>query len=144
MDVTEKKIKIARTKSGTPCLWESYTEFDDLKRAIVITNKEGDIKNSIFIRQFGSKQCLVPIDEGDRIVKTFTDKNGQSISVLEIKKISNSSNHAEMLLVYRDAGGQTQGKFDEVFAKGIKAATQKMENKSFVASELFEKTEESQ
>lgn len=139
MDVTEKRIKIARTKSGTPCLWESYTEFDNLKRAIVIINKDGDIKNSIFVRQFGNKQSLVPIVEGDYVVKIFNDNNGKSLSVLEIKKISNSSNHAEMLLVYRDTGNDSQGKYQTIFNEGIKAAENKMEDKNFIAAKLFEK-----
>lgn len=145
MDVSEKRIKIARTKSGTPCLWESYTEFDDLKRAIVIIDKTGDIKNSIFIRQHGSKQSLIPVNEGDYVVKIFNDKAGKAVSVLEIKKIANNSNHAEMLLVYRNTEDSTQnayseqGKLETNFKAGIYAAEQKMENKTFIASALFEK-----
>ncbi|MCK9574604.1 MAG: hypothetical protein WC979_01725 [Candidatus Pacearchaeota archaeon] len=140
MEINEKQIKIARTKSGTPCLWESYTEFDNLKRAIVVIGKEGEIKNSIFIRQFGSKQSLIPIDEGDHIVKIFNDNNGTSVSVLEIKKIANSSNHAEMLLKYREATGSEQSSTcEQRFNQGIKSAKLKMEDKNYIASKLFEK-----
>jgi len=145
MDVTEKRIKIARSKSGIPCLWESYTEFDDLKRAIVIISKDGDIKNSVFKRQFGSKQSLVPIDEGDYVVKIFIDNKGKSVSVLEIKKIANTSNHAEMLLVYRDSTDESQGEqgnYKDIFANGIKAAEIKMDDKVYIASSLFEKESE--
>lgn len=139
MNVTEKQIKIARTKSGTPCLWESYTEFDDLKRAIVIVGKDGNIKNSIFVRQYGSKQSLIPIAEGDYVVKIFNDAQGRSVSVLEIKTISNTSNQAEMLLKYRESNDETQGTFDESYNEGIKAAENKMADAKFIASQLFEK-----
>lgn len=138
MNISEKRIKIARTKSGTPCLWESYTEFDDLKRAIIIIDNNGNIKNSIFIRQYGSKQSLIPITEGDYIVKIFNDKNGSSISILEIKEISNTSNHANMLLQYRDTGNETHGIYNDKFINCINIAKSKMNDVNHVASHLFE------
>lgn len=139
MDVTEKHIKIARTKSGTPCLWESYTEFENLKRAIVIVNNAGELKKSIFIRQYGAKQSLIPISEGDHVVKIFSDNNGTAVSVLEIIKISNSSNQADLMLKYRETG-ENSSSCNPKFSAGVKSAYQKMENKNFVASTLFEKT----
>jgi len=138
-NITEKKIKIARTKSGSPCLWESYSEFDNLKRAILIVNSEGDVKNSIFIRKSGPKQSLVPISEGDYIVKTFEDIQGKSISLLEVQKIANDSNYATLFLKYREAGNDITGKLEEKFEAAVLKARRKMEDPTYIASELFER-----
>jgi hypothetical protein len=139
-NITEKKIKIARTKSGSPCLWESYAEFDDLKRAIIIVDKDGNIKNSIFVRKTGSKQSLIPVIEGDYIVKVFADAQGTSQSLLEIRKIANDSNHAELMLLFRNANGQVTGSLDAKFENCIKTAEQKMTDPTYIASPLFEKS----
>jgi len=138
-NITEKKIKIARTKSGSPCLWESYSEFDNLKRAIIIVNSEGEIKNSIFIRKSGSKQSLIPISEGDYVIKTFEDIQGKSISLLEVQKIANDSNYATLFLKYREAGTDVIGDLEEKFIDAINTAKNKMEDPTYIASELFEK-----
>lgn len=131
-NITEKKIKIARTKTGTPCLWESYTEFDDLKRAIVIVNKDGKLKGTIFVRRSGSKQCLVPITEGDFIVKIFEDEHGNSVSLLKILNISNNSNQAELILEYRDANGNITGKLDDKFKDVIDITKRKIGDPSLL------------
>lgn len=138
-NITEKKIKIARTKSGSPCLWESYAEFDDLKRAILIVDKDGKVKNSIFVRKSGPKQSLVPVNEGDYVVKVFSDAQGGSVSLLEIRKISNNSNHAELMLMYRNAQGNVSGVLDTKFETAITLAEKKMKNPAFIAAPLFEK-----
>jgi hypothetical protein len=139
-NITEKKIKIARTKSGSPCLWESYAEFDDLKRAIIIVDKDGKIKNSIFVRQSGSKQSLIPVVEGDFLVKVFADKQGNSVSLLEIRKIANDSNLAELMLIYRNANDAITGKLDPKFANAVVAAEKKMSDTTYIVATLFEKT----
>lgn len=138
-NITSKQIKIARTTSGSPCLWESYVKFDDLKRATVIVDKEGNIKRSIFIRKNGDKQSLIPIDKGDFVIKIFEDKDGVSKSVLEIKDISYKSNHADLLLVFRDTPKEKFGKIENFFQTGIDAAEEKMKDSTFIASILFEK-----
>ena len=139
-NITEKKIKIARTKSGSPCLWESYAEFDDLKRAILIVDKDGNVKNSIFVRKSGPKQSLIPVNENDLLIKLFEDNDGKSISLLEIRKISNNSNHAELLLIYRKTDKDETGILEEKFKNAIALAEKKMKDPTFVAAPLFEKT----
>lgn len=139
--IEPKTIKIARTKNGSPCLWESYTEFDDVKRSTVIVCKDGKTKNSIFMRKSGPKQSLVPIDEGDFIVKVFKDSEGTSFSILEIEKISNMSNHADIMLkqrVQQDDGMEVE----ERFRNGIDTAKRKMEDPTYVASQMVKNEED--
>jgi hypothetical protein len=76
----------------------------------------------------------------DNIIKIFNDANGTAVSVLEIIKIANNSNQADLMLKYRESSAGNQGTNDVTYAAGLKSAYQKMENKSFVASSLFEKT----
>lgn len=141
-EIEPKKIKIARTKNGSPCLWESYTEFDNLKRGTVIINELGELKPSIFARKSGPKQSLVPIIEGDFVIKVFKDDEGTSISVLKVLKIDNMSNNADLLLNCRILNDETVA--DKVFEIGINAAKSKLNDPTYIASELLTKTKENE
>lgn len=99
--VKEKKIKIARTRKGIPCLWESIMEFPDLKRATVIFNNIKEVKNAIFLNSNREKQALVPIQEGDYISKVYSDKNGIALSIFQIVEISSMENVASIIPVFR-------------------------------------------
>jgi hypothetical protein len=135
--VVEKKIKIARTKTGSPCLWESLTNFDGMKRAIAIADKNGEIKKSIFIRTSGQKQCLIPITEGDYIVKVFSDEKGIATSLLEIIKISNTSNSADLKLIFRSSVDGMYGDSYENFINAIKLTEEKLEDNTKILSQLL-------
>lgn len=99
--VEQKKIKIARTRTGVPCLWESNMKFADLRRATVIFNSNGDAKAAVFLNPEKEKQALVPIKEGDYISKAFEDKHGVALSVFKIVTVSSQDNSADILPVYR-------------------------------------------
>ena len=51
-EIIEKKIKIARTRSGVPCLWESTMKFADLRRATAILGNTGKAKAAVFVNNF--------------------------------------------------------------------------------------------
>jgi len=99
--VEQKKIKIARTRTGVPCLWESNMKFADLRRATVIFNKDGGAKAAVFLNPEKEKQALVPIKEGDYISKAFEDKHGVALSVFKVVTVSSQDNSADILPVYR-------------------------------------------
>ena len=63
--IKDKKIKIARTRNGVPCLWESLMTFADLRRATVIYGKDMKPKNNSYITKF-----KVPIILPKIMVKT--------------------------------------------------------------------------
>ena len=100
-EITKKTVKIARTRGGIPCLWESLVNFDDLKRSTVILDRDGNAKNAVFLNADREKQALVPILPGDYISKSFQDKHGIAISLFRIEDISPLSNEAVILPVYR-------------------------------------------
>ena len=99
--VEQKKIKIARTRSGVPCLWESNMKFADLRRATVIFDKNAGAKPAVFLNPEKEKQALVPIKEGDFISKAFEDKHGVALSVFKIVNVSSQENIADILPVFR-------------------------------------------
>ena len=99
--VNVKTIKIARTRTGVPCLWESSTDFSDLRRATVVYNSDGSHKTALFKKDNAQKQALVPVSAGDYISKAFEDKNGYALSVFRIHDISPMKNEAVIYPVYR-------------------------------------------
>jgi len=100
-EIIEKKIKIARTRSGVPCLWESTMKFADLRRATAILGNTGKAKAAVFVNKEKEKQALVPIQPGDYISKAFEDKHGVALSVFKIVEISPMENTATIVPVYR-------------------------------------------
>jgi hypothetical protein len=139
--ITERTIKIARTRTGAPCLWESYSEFDNgLVRSTIITDKDGNIKKSIFVKNAKNKQALVPIEPGDVIVKVFRDNIGIAISLLEIKDISSLKNEAQILPIYRKSSEETSTKYPLGFSTAIGLASLKLEDSNKICCELIEKT----
>jgi hypothetical protein len=100
-DVATKTIKIARTRTGVPCLWESSTDFSDLRRSTVIYNTDGTHKKAIFLKKNSEKQALVPVSPGDYISKAFEDKNGYALSVFVVHEISPLKNEAVIYPVFR-------------------------------------------
>jgi hypothetical protein len=105
--VTTKTIKIARTRTGVPCLWESATDFSDLRRATVVYNADSSHKKALYMKKNSEKQALVPISAGDYISKAFEDKNGYALSVFCIHEISSMKNEAVIYPVFRRSSFET-------------------------------------
>jgi hypothetical protein len=99
--VATKTIKIARTRTGVPCLWESSTDFSDLRRATVVFNSDTTHKSAVYMKKDSEKQALVPIAPGDFISKAFEDKNGYALSVFKVQEISPLKNEAVIYPVFR-------------------------------------------
>lgn len=100
-EISKKTIKIARTRYGIPCLWESLMTFSDLRRSTVILDKDGKSKTAVFINEEREKQALVPIVAGDYISKSFEDQHGIALSLFKVLEISAMSNDAVIIPVYR-------------------------------------------
>jgi hypothetical protein len=134
-----RPIKIARTKTGIPALWESYSEFDNnLIRSTIIVNADGKIKNSVFVKNRKNKQALVPIEAGDCIIKAFRDNIGIAISVLVINEISSSSNEATIYPTYRKPSESSveDCPYPAAFRNAITMAISKLTDDELVLCEL--------
>jgi hypothetical protein len=123
-DVTKKTIKIARTKTGVPCLWESLMNFSDLKRSTVILDNKGKSKPAVYCNETRDKQALVPIQVGDYISKSFQDQHGIAISVFIVEDISPMENTAVITPVYRksslEEGVTTPGEYKNMVDYSVK------------------------
>lgn len=138
--ILERTIKVARTKTGAPCLWESYSEFDNgLIRSTIIIDTDGNIKNSVFLKNAKNKQALVPIQEGDIIVKAFRDNIGIAISLLEIQSLSTAKNEAQILPIYRKASDVLNLQAPEKYTDAIMEATKKLDNSDMICCTLTDK-----
>ncbi len=126
--IVEKKIKIARTRSGVPCLWESTMKFADLRRATAILGNSGGAKAAVFVNKEKEKQALVPIQPGDYISKAFEDKHGVALSVFKIVDISPMENTATIVPVYRKSSLITEYTIPSEYKEMVETCMTKLEN----------------
>lgn len=135
-EVNKKTIKIARTKTGVPCLWESLMSFSDLKRSTVIVSKDGQSKNAVFLNEDREKQALVPIAVGDYISKSFKDQNGIALSLFRILEISSMSNEAVIIPVYRKSSLINEEEYPTEYRDMILTSIAKLNGEVKVISKL--------
>lgn len=138
-EVIQKTIKIARTRGGIPCLWESNVSFTELDRATVILNKVGNPKPAVFVQPSKEKQALVPIQSGDFVSKVFKDKHGIALSVFEILEISPTENTAVILPVYRKSSTITEYTVPAEYENMVNTCISKLTTPSAVVSFLNKK-----
>jgi hypothetical protein len=139
MEITNKIIKIARTRTGIPCLWESLMTFSDLSRSTVILDAKGNPKPAVFLNEEREKQALVPITEGDYICKSFEDKNGVAISIFKILSINSMKNEAEVTPIYRKSSLEKELKYPSEYKTLVMTTTQKLYGEIGVVSFIKEK-----
>jgi hypothetical protein len=137
--IVSKKIKIARTRSGVPCLWESTMKFEDLRRATAILDSKGNAKPAVFLNKEKEKQALVPIEIGDYISKAFEDKHGVALSVFEVVDISSMENTATINPVYRKSSLIQEWEVPTEYAKMVKQSQTKLVESDIIISFLKEK-----
>lgn len=138
-EVKEKKIKIARTRNGVPCLWESLVNFSDLKRATVIYGKNMESKTAVFVNENKDKQALVPIQSGDYISKAFEDKHGIALSVFRIDDISSMENTATIIPVYRKSSFVNEYIIDQEYQPMVEETVDKLKSSRIIA--IMKKTQ---
>ena len=140
--VTTKSIKIARTRTGVPCLWESSTNFADLRRATVVYNPDGSHKKAVFLKKDSEKQALVPISIGDMISKVFQDKNGYAISVFKVHEISSMKNEAVIYPVFRRSSFDSNNTWNGTeYEQMVSETIEKLEKDEPLVYAIFEKVE---
>lgn len=137
-EVNKKTIKIARTRTGVPCLWESLMTFTDLKRSTVVLDSNGRPKSAVYLNELREKQALVPIATGDYIVKSFSDKNGVAISVFKIEEINSMKNEAVINPVYRKSSLVTDYVVPNEYASMVNYSMQKLQDNVKVVAYIKE------
>ncbi len=123
--ITSKTIKIARTRSGVPCLWESLVSFEELRRATIILDEAGKPKKAYYHNNEREKQALVGIAVGDHLVKCFEDQHGIAISVFRIEEVSIEENQAIITPVFRKSSLLSESVYPEQYAGMIETCMSK-------------------
>jgi hypothetical protein len=138
--ITSKNIRIARTRSGVPCLWESLVSFEELRRATIILDKHGNPKKAYYYNEEREKQALVGISIGDHVVKCFEDHHGVAISVFQIDEISSMSNYAVITPVFRKSSLISESIYPGEYSGMIKTCMSKLfgEGKEIVSHRGYE------
>jgi hypothetical protein len=131
--VNPKIIKIARSRTGIPCLWESSTDFSDLRRVTVVYNSDRTHKKALFTRKNSEKQALVPIAVGDYVSKAFEDRNGYALSIFEVTEISSMKNEATIIPVFRRSSMITERTWEgTTFEKMVEETIAKLDPENTV------------
>lgn len=85
------KIKIERSRSGIPCIWEQGGGYTNTGDATIVAGKDGLPKKPIYIRQRGelanAEHALIPVEVGDYIIKADHHRKDFYISVMKIVDI---------------------------------------------------------
>lgn len=138
-EINKKTIKIARTRTGVPCLWESLMTFTDLKRSTVVLDSKGNPKSAVYLNEEREKQALVPISDGDYICKSFEDQHGVAISIFKILSISPMKNDAEVIPVYRKSSQNKELNYPAEYKTLVLTTLQKLYGEIGVVSFVKEK-----
>ncbi len=83
-----KKILIEKTKKGYPAFWESGGGYTNTGEATIISNKDGQPKKAIYVRDRGqlanSHHALVILEVGDYIIEANHHRKDFEIEILKV------------------------------------------------------------
>jgi hypothetical protein len=132
-EIKQKKVRIARTRNGIPCLWESLTNFSNLRRATAIFGKDRKPKKAVFINYEKEKQALVPIHVGDYISKAFEDQNGVALSIFRVESISSMDNSCTVVPVYRKSSLIQEYTVDDIYESMVSLTIDKLQDRLIIS-----------
>ncbi len=91
MKDNEVRFYVSRSKNGYPCLHESGGGYTNTGEAMIITDKDGNRKNAIYIYRSGHLACrdhaVIPIIAGDYVIRADRSHRKISIMIYQIEKI---------------------------------------------------------
>ncbi len=91
MDIHEERIKLVRTKTGLPALWESGGSHTNTGSAQIITGPKGEMLTPVFISRKGSLACtthaLFIVNVGMLVIRAKRNRGGLGMTASRIMKI---------------------------------------------------------
>ena len=127
-NILKKKIKVAKTRSGVPCLWESLTRFDKINRSTIILDAKGCSKKAYYYNAEREKQALVSVIPGDYVVKCFEDQHGLAISIFRVEEIFPEDSTATIYPVYRKSSLVEETSYPSKYSNMIELCASKLTN----------------
>lgn len=93
--MNEKFLKMVRSKSGLPCVWERGGGYSNIGDAQIVTDGQGYPKRAIHVRTYGDLACgdhaLIPVEVGDHVVTVDRHRDKVSAKVERIVSIQEDS-----------------------------------------------------
>lgn len=84
----EDLLKITRSKTGIPCLWEEGGGMSNTGFATIVAGPDGSPKRALYIRRKGDLACnehaLIPIEKGDVVVTCSHHRGDFTIRVARV------------------------------------------------------------
>lgn len=106
MENVIKKLRIERTKSGYPALWENGGSATNTGEATIIAGANGRRKKAIYIKRKGhlsnGNHALIVVEAGDVIVKSYHKRKDFWTRVFQIKSFDGEYAVAELIYEFRD------------------------------------------
>lgn len=125
--MSNKTIKIERTKKGLPAMWECGGGFTNTGEAVIIANVDGTPKRPVYIRRRGSLACdnhaLFVIREGDMVIEAEHHRRDFEIRVWRIDQILEEE--AQLNLLHEFSWGEWDIDPPENLRAAVEAAMKK-------------------
>lgn len=122
-------MKITKSKSGLPCLWESGGGMSNTGTAILVAAPDGSPKRPIYIRRSGSLACddhaLIPIRGGDLVIMANHHRGDFNITINKIIGINLEEDEAELEEINQFSMGEWDDELPEKLKAAIEAAKDK-------------------
>jgi hypothetical protein len=123
-----KTIRIERSRSGLPCLWERGGGATNTGSATVIADPEGRPKRAIYIKRKGPLACgshaLIPVRAGDLVIRAYHHRGDFDVEIFRIVEISGDEAVVEAVMDFRDGEWAPQEP-DGAIAQAVEAAKRK-------------------
>lgn len=123
-------IKIERTKTNLPALWESGGGASNTGEARIICDRDGKPKKAIYIRRRGhlsnAEHALIVVECGDYIISAYHHRRDFTIRIYRIVAFRDSEEYAicELNFVY------SKGEWNEELPAFLKPAVEAAKEKA--------------
>jgi hypothetical protein len=98
---TPREIQITRSKSGSPCLWESGGGWSNTGSATIVAGSDASPVKPIYIKGRGDLACnkhaLIPVRIGSVVVDADHHRQDFRIAVWQIQEIGNETASAALI-----------------------------------------------
>ena len=106
----EMKIKIEKTKSGLPALWECGGGYSNTGDATIVAGVNGLPKKAVYVKRSGhlanGRHALIVIEPGDHLVEVEHHRVDYWIRIFKIKAFDTETEFALTELLYELKKGE--------------------------------------
>lgn len=101
-----KKIRVEKTKSGYPAIWENGGGATNTGEATVIANENGRPKKPVYVKRAGhlsnGNHALIPVVVGDIIVKSYHKRKDFWTRIFRVVSFDGEYAISELVYEFRD------------------------------------------